>query len=1198
MSSPPSVVVVHSSSPRRDYEILVSVLPRRFQPEATTGDGGSTNSTSNNTNNTRQQLTTPRTTNASVSTTNQNQNRQKFSLVAASESKRWDTILVLPNPTTISPNNNRTNAKVYANADGNGNGSVRVGVTVTDDLEFETVPLTTSTTNSNSKVYRTNAPSVAAVTSFASLILDSKDELRSMAELVSEREGLAVIEKKIEVNINNDNSGSKTSSIPLAKFVLPGGCLVTLSTATSWTSQEARRLTTEFMTAIIPMSPQSQTGSLSGSVSTSKSRVMRRTLSMPDMIPPMVTTNHRRNNINIIPTLETKVLSFGGNYQPFPLNAETPIPIETELFSGNLLLICRPTTDPAKVDPYWNERIFSKKKRRVIMQLQGKLKYTPTGTVFAGMEISDPMKLGLIANGLCNLILKLVRGFNPALHYSFGSSAERAHICFPASTFWETFVVTPPGETPPAMGEIDFESGETAEMAAARKSNKTKIDWNTQDTYSMSFYSMFVDFPTWSIVSLPTGRDVSLQTFWGNSFARIVLYEVDNGKHQRNDTKQQQHSILNTRYLLGVELKALAENGVAALASRSSAALLEENDGSEEEDGDETSESQWGSEMGGEESISSTLGDMALMPAFDEEDDDDDDEVDTSLFFDTIESLPGGDGTSSVDATPIDMFSASSHNTLLSIIDTFCPCWIEMFSRRGKYAMLYAFCGTKKPGRPLFRTADMAGELLRGNREEDAEVDERFSHRVSTTERNRRIFGFKYAEAHTTDNSNKAQLRRFHKIQCRYDFVFLKRSEPTATKVTGDKSGIVARALSDRHWKEERVILIGESGELLFHHVGGSKIHFRITLSSVINVSPLANGSDLVPLPSYFYLQIETFVRVTILMFSSQEERDSWVETLETIRRDRSTRLYASELLQFEIPTDEFLSKSTMWNCQKRKLLNFRRYSFRTPRSKPPEETLQLAERALAKVLTLKPKGANDSDLREFLDCAAALKEADAHSLNEEEKCAFFLNIYHIMIMHSYIILGPPASGSEWISYFNNIAYQCSDDIFSLAELEHNIIRAKMSFPSNFLSRFVLPKSQYHFALARPDFRLNFALNSGSLSMPTSVVPVYRAALLNEQLNSITKDFVGYTVYVRPNKGKNDVQVSLPRLCQWFAEDFGPNASASDVVVAIEPYLSNEKRDDLYLIWNSKKKIYDIGIFGVKYLPFNYECRFLTASIE
>lgn len=921
---------------------------------------------------------------------------------------------------------------------------------------------------------------------------------------------------------------------------------------------------------------------------------------MPDMIPPMVTMKdtRKKSNTRKVPSLETRALSLGGNYEHFPLNAETPIPVETELFKGSILLLCRPN-DPAKEDPYWNERVFSTKRRRIILQLQGKLKYTPTGTVYAGMEVSDPMKLGLIANGMCNLILKLIRTFNPAVHYSFGSKKERAHISFPASSFFETFIVTPPGETPPTMGGLDLE-GELPEDAAARKANKTKIDWNSHDTYTMSFHSMYIDFASWSIVSLPIGRDVSLQTFWGNSFASIVFYEVGG-----NGTKA--HDINSTKYIMGIQLESLGENGVSAKAAvSSSTALLEKVQSDESDEGDETSEL-GGSELGGEESISSTVGgDTSLMPALDEENNDD--EIDTSLFFDTIESLPGA-GDESVDATILstmvdnNLFSSSSHNTLLSIIDTFCPCWIDMFSsKRGKYTTLFAFAGTKR--KPLFRTEEMVEQVVRGNREEDAEVDDRFSHRVSSLERTRRIFGWKYAEAHTSTTEkgsriHKAWLKRFHKIPSRYDAVFLKQRGSTTTKVMGDNSAIIARALSDRHWKEERIVLSEESGDLLFHHVDGSKIHFRISLSSVIEVSPFLNteSGDLLPLPSYHYLQIETFVKATILMFSSEQERDFWVETLEAARIDRSTRLYASELLQFEIPVEEFLSKSTMWNCQKRKLLNCRRHSFRTPRSKTPEETLELAERALTNALALQPTGANDLALRAFLDSVAALKEADAHSLNDEEKCAFFLNIYHIMIMHSFIILGPPSSGSEWISYFNNIAYQCSDDIFSLAELEHNIIRAEMCYPSNFLSRFVLPKSQYHFALVKPDFRLNFCLNSGSLSMPTPVVPIYKANELNKQLNSTTREFVGYTVHVK-HKGKNDVQITLPRVCQWFAEDFGSSASASEVVAAIEPYLSKEKREALSLIWNAKKQSYEIGRFGLKHLPFNYECRFLTASLE
>jgi len=1145
MSLPP-VVVIHSSSPKRDYDVLVSVLPPRFQPEGCVGNASTNGS-----------VTT------SKSNTDSTTNRQAYTLFATETS-----ILILPIPTIPGS---------ITGADGNG--SVKTGGSVTDDLEFENVPLTAAI---GSKTYAKKCQN-APIASFANLTLDSQDELLSINKLLSGQNGLAMVEKTIKVN----NNSGQTSSLSLTKFLLPGGCLVTLSTALCWKSRQGRRLTAAFMCAATPMA--THPGSVSGSGSTSESQGMRRTLSLPDMVPPMVMTGTSVSGVRM-PSLEAKVLSFSGNYEPFPLNAQTPVPIESDLFVGRLLIVCRPATDPAKSDPYWNERIFSKKKRRVVMQLQGKFKYKPTGTVFAGMEISDPMKLGLIANGLCNLILKLVKSFNPALHYSFGSKDENAHICFPASTFFETLIATPPGETPPAMGGIDFE-GESSEAAAARKAYKTKIDYNTEDTYSMSFHSMYVDFPTWSIVSTPLGRDVSLQTFWGNSFARIVLYEVDK---DRSETKP--HLITSIKYILGAQLTSLGENGGAAIA-RSNAALLEQHDGgSEEDEVDDTSE--WISE-GGEST--STTQDTALMPPFDEDSEIekvDDEGVDTALYYDTIESLPGSDG--GADTASMDISSASSHNTLLSIIDRFCPCWIDMFSRRGKYVKIYAFCGTKSSIKPYFRSAEMAGQVFKGNREEDAEVDDRFSHRISTAERTRRILGLKYAEAHTIENDrnlNKTQLRMFHKTENRYDKEFLKGRKRTLPKVTGVVSAIVARALSDRHWKEERMVLTDESGDLLFHHVDGSSVHFRILLSNVINLSALGNRSENVPLPSYYYLQIESLVRVTTLMFSSEEERNSWLEILTRIRRDRSSKLYARDLFESEIPIDEYLSKSTMWNCQKRKILNLRRQSFRTPRTMLPEETLQLAERALTKVLTLKPKGTNDSDLREFLDCAAALKEADAHSLNDEEKCAFFLNIYHIMIMHSYIVLGPPVSGPEWISYFNNIAYQCSDDIFSLAELEHNIIRAQMSYPSNFLSRFVLPKSQYHFALVRSDFRLNFAMNSGSLSTPTSVVPVYKALILNEQLNNVTKQFVGYTVHVR-QKGRNDVQISLPRVCQWFADDFGPNGSASDVVSAIEPFLSNEKRNAIRLIWNSRKKAFEVSMFGLKYLSFNYECRFLTSSVE
>lgn len=153
-----------------------------------------------------------------------------------------------------------------------------------------------------------------------------------------------------------------------------------------------------------------------------------------------------------------------------------------------------------------------------------------------------------------------------------------------------------------------------------------------------------------------------------------------------------------------------------------------------------------------------------------------------------------------------------------------------------------------------------------------------------------------------------------------------------------------------------------------------------------------------------------------------------------------------------------------------------------------------------------------------------------------------------------------------------------------------------MSYPLNFLSRFILPKSHYHFSLIRPDFRINFCLNSGSLSYPTSDVPIYRPLTLNDQMNQITTLFLRYCVHTKRKGTKNDVQVTLPRICQWFANDFGPDGSPSEVLYTIESYLNDEKKRALASMWNPRRNMYDIGVFNLKYLPFSYECRFLTAS--
>ena len=62
-------------------------------------------------------------------------------------------------------------------------------------------------------------------------------------------------------------------------------------------------------------------------------------------------------------------------------------------------------------------------------------------------------------------------------------------------------------------------------------------------------------------------------------------------------------------------------------------------------------------------------------------------------------------------------------------------------------------------------------------------------------------------------------------------------------------------------------------------------------------------------------------------------------------------------------------------------------------------------------------------------------------ALADREKTAVLLNLYHIMLLHGFILLGPPLSWSRWPYFFNTVTYVLGCDIISIAELEHNILR-------------------------------------------------------------------------------------------------------------------------------------------------------------
>ena len=85
---------------------------------------------------------------------------------------------------------------------------------------------------------------------------------------------------------------------------------------------------------------------------------------------------------------------------------------------------------------------------------------------------------------------------------------------------------------------------------------------------------------------------------------------------------------------------------------------------------------------------------------------------------------------------------------------------------------------------------------------------------------------------------------------------------------------------------------------------------------------------------------------------------------------------------------------------------------------------------------------------------ASALQAFDFFSLDGLDKIAVFLNVFHAMVLHGMLILGPPASWSSWPSFFNFFSYIISYDFVCISEFEHNILRYSNNISHRYINIF------------------------------------------------------------------------------------------------------------------------------------------------
>jgi tetratricopeptide (TPR) repeat protein len=188
----------------------------------------------------------------------------------------------------------------------------------------------------------------------------------------------------------------------------------------------------------------------------------------------------------------------------------------------------------------------------------------------------------------------------------------------------------------------------------------------------------------------------------------------------------------------------------------------------------------------------------------------------------------------------------------------------------------------------------------------------------------------------------------------------------------------------------------------------------------------------------------------------------------------------------------------------------------------------------------------NSSGLTAYLKKAAELNAQPFISMSEEERMAFYLNIYNAITLKMIIENYPVKSIKDIPGVWDKIKFNAAGRNLTLNQIEHQILRKEFKEP-----------------------RIHFVLVCASKGCPELASEPFSGKVLDEQLDREARKFVNDKTKVRLDRDNKTLYISL--IFKWFNEDFG------DSIKFISKYLSE---DDAEFIKKAKPKI--------KYLNYDW----------
>eukprot|EP01130_Rhizamoeba_saxonica_P018064 TRINITY_DN8947_c0_g1_i1.p1 TRINITY_DN8947_c0_g1~~TRINITY_DN8947_c0_g1_i1.p1 ORF type:complete len:372 (-),score=78.85 TRINITY_DN8947_c0_g1_i1:32-1147(-) len=192
------------------------------------------------------------------------------------------------------------------------------------------------------------------------------------------------------------------------------------------------------------------------------------------------------------------------------------------------------------------------------------------------------------------------------------------------------------------------------------------------------------------------------------------------------------------------------------------------------------------------------------------------------------------------------------------------------------------------------------------------------------------------------------------------------------------------------------------------------------------------------------------------------------------------------------------------------------------------------------------------------------LQNLNLRKLSNDERKAFFINIYNVLVIHATIANGKPKNALQRRAFFNKTAYTIGNNIYTLQIIEHGILRGNSKPPGSFNKILSKKNPIYQFKI-EIDARIHFALVCGARSCPP--IRVFSHQNIEYALDLATKNFIQSDAQINYKLKK----VKVSRLFQWYAIDFKKCSETGKIVDYIALYLDDPGFEDF--IQNNRVKI-------------------------